>query len=167
MDGGFAPKPQRAVLAQLDGAEERNGDAALAGEDRILRPVDIAPEIVEEDRLPPASTLEAGKSGLLAGLAATKERLKTSVQSPQGSAQHDDRYLLKLRSDLPDLGELLLLINASDRRALFAPGVTAFLQRSVVQLARQVQPAVEDHFLFARRAEPVLEGAEHGRRGPG
>ena len=87
---------QRAVQADLDGAEERNSDAAPADEDRVLWTVGVAPEIVEEDRLPPASALETGKSGLLAGLAPTEESLECLVQSPQGSAQHGDRHSLEL-----------------------------------------------------------------------
>src|SRR3954463_12303104 len=65
------------------------------------------------------------------------------------------------RQLMPGLGELLRLFTERDRDPVASPGPDALLERRVVDVARDVELAVELAGLPSRWVEPVLPRAMH------
>ena len=106
--------------------------------------------------------LEPWVAGLFSCLASAKEGLKGPIDSLQRPSTDGDGKGFPFGIVISDHRQAFALIEIGDRGAGSFPGITAFLQSSVVQLASHVEQSVKSVALSPAWKTAVFVSSDHG-----
>lgn len=162
-------------VAQIIPLEHGHFDLGVIRDSAVLEQphqtdiLDVEPSFFEPDtvtvdiahRLVPTLALEARVSGFLASFDAAKERPECFVQTAQGLL---DRGVIEpgcILIELAQLLELVGLVIVIDADLALLPRHTAFLERSVIELAVNLQDTVKRLALLTIRVKAKLVTQQH------
>ena len=161
---GFLGERDRLDRA-FKGAAPSEGNAPDLGQDKapVLKCGTVATLLIGETRVA-VGALEAGIPWLRSCLHTAKERLEGAIQARQYVLQDLGVDVVVLRPHGLNGGQFSALMGAGDAHPTFLPGVTAFLERSVVEFPAATQNERHRLLLLLGREEFILEGLVDSRR---
>jgi hypothetical protein len=127
----------------------------------VRMPAGAIPILGPDDTVKAADTLVSGISRLSATFHPAEEPVEGSIQSAQRSLLTRERPHRQIWAYRPDLAQLRRLVAIANMSSGLPPSVSAFLQRSVVQLPVPLHTPVQGDVLTGSRPHPELVRAPH------
>jgi amphi-Trp domain-containing protein len=159
---GFMDNGDRLDRA-FEGTTPPDSEAANLGEHQIavIEGGTVAELLVGEAGAAAAS-LKAGIARLLTRLYPTEERLEGTVEACEHLLQHLRMDIVVLWSHLFDGGQFGALVGTRDALAAFLPGITALLERGVIEFSAAPEHKPHPLLLLRGRLKFAFEGFAYG-----